>query len=73
MPEVRVIHTSVMRLHENQYAAEVRKFTNEDRSAVDEADKLPPSTYYMSTDAWVDLGSPDVITITVRSGDELNV
>lgn len=38
----------------------------------EQAETVHPTRVSMSRDVWVDMGSPTIVTMTLRSGDRLN-
>lgn len=72
MTDVRLSqHVTVMDLLEDQPFDEVRKFRNASEDDIFEG--TVPEIFYLTSQNWEDMGSPNSITVTVHPGDLLNV
>jgi hypothetical protein len=45
----------------------------DDRVSFEQTEDMHPTRVSMSRDVWVEMGSPKTVTLTLRSGDRLNV
>lgn len=65
-----VQHQTIMTLGDEQAFEDVRKFGNLTREEMEEG--LIPEAIYITKKNWEDMGSPEIITVTVNPGDILN-